>query len=328
MKKISILILMLIIILSLTFSGQAASDRKDLVIVTGSSAGVYYLWGAAISKIINDNVPNTFCTVEATGGQFENPILVSKGDADIGIINVNTAWEGWRGIGEWTQGKKLTSQRVIALIYPSFLTVITLEDSDINSVQDFTDKNISLGPPMGTTDGVGMKIFDILDIEPKNVFRTSWGEVPGTVRDGLVDAYFSVGGQPWPPNVDLETTHKIKFIEFTKEDINALQNKYPYWSTTLLPKSTYKSLTKDYNALAWWNLLVVDESMSDDLVSKLLQALYSHKDIIETTHPGTAKYFSMDTISKSSIVLHKAAVKFYQENGINIPEELIPPEGK
>lgn len=328
MKKLCILLLILMLTLSFAFAGQAATDKKDLIIVTGSSAGVYYLWGAAISKIINDYIPNVFCTVEATGGQFENPILVSIGDADIGIINVNTAWEGWRGIGEWTQGKKLTSQRVIALIYPSFLTVITLADSDINIVQDFTDKNISLGPPMGTTDGVGMKIFDILNIEPKNIFRTSWGEVPGTVRDGLVDAYFSVGGQPWPPNVDLETTHKIKFIEFTEEDIAALQEVYPYWSTTLLPLSTYKSLTKDYNALAWWNLLVVDERMSDDLVYELLTALYGHKDIIETTHPSTAKYLSMDTIETSSIVLHKAAVKFYRDNGISIPEELVPPEAK
>jgi len=328
MKKLAILILMLIIILSFTFSGQAATDRKDLIIISGSTGGTYYLWGAAISKIINEQVPNVFCTVEASGGQYENVVLVSNGDADIGIINVDTAWQGWRGIGEWTQGQKFTNLRVIALMYPSQLTVVTLKDSGINSVKDFTGRNISLGTPASFTEALGLKIFDILNIKPKNIFRSAWPEVAGQVKDGLVDGYLACGGQPWATTVDLETTHKIKFIEFTEEEIAALQNEYPYWTTSLIPKSTFKSLDKDLTALAWWNLLFVDKSMSDELVYELLQKLYDNKDIIKTTHPGTAKYLSMETITKSSIVLHRAAVKFYQDNGINIPEELIPPESK
>ena len=152
----------------------------------------------------------------------------------------------------------------------------------------------------------------------------SWGETPGAVRDGLVDAFLSVGGQPFTPNVDLETTHKVKFIDITEEEVKRLKKVYPYWATSIVPQSTYKGLDKDYKVLAWWNLLIVDERMSDDLVYSILQELYDHKDIIEATHPSTAKYFSMDTITYSSIVLHKAAVKFYQDNGINIPEELIP----
>ncbi len=328
MKKITILILLLIFVLSFAFSGQAADDQKDLVIVGGSIGGVGYLWCAAISKIINDYIPNINSSVEAVGGQFEIPTLITNGDANIGIINVSTAWQGWRGIEEWTQGQKFTNLRVIALIYPSSLTITTLADSDINSLQDLTDKNVSLGPAMGTANGVGISIFDILNIKPKNVFLMSWGETPRAVRDGLVDAFLSVGGQPFTPNVDLETTHKAKFIEITEEEVKAFKEVYPYWTTSIVPQSTYKGLDKDYTALAWWNLFVVDESMSDDLVYDILQVIYDHKDIIETTHPSTAKYFSMDTITNSSIVLHKAAVKFYQDNGVNIPEELIPIETK
>lgn len=341
MKKLKITLLTILLVVCIIATGcaskkqegvdqkeQDAAKQHDLIIVTGSTGGVYYLWGSAITKIINDYVPNATCTVEATGGQFENPILVAKGDADIGIINVQTAYEGWQGTGKWTKGEKYTNLRVIALAYPSFLTIVTLADSGIDSVQDFEGKQIGVGSPMGTADLVGTEILKCLNIKPKQIHRNPWGEVPNAVRDGIIDAYFAIGGQPWPPNVDLETTHDVKYIELSDEDIAKLKEKYPFWTTQTLPASTYKGLTKDYRTLAWYNLLMVDKRMPEELVYEIVKAMFEHKDIIEDTHPSTAKYFSKDTIIYSSIPLHMGAVRYYKEQGIDLPEKLIPPEGK
>jgi len=323
MKRFLFFLMILMIIFSIITS-VGFSQKQDLIIVSGSTGGVYYLWGAALAKMITDLIPDVTASVGATGGSTDNPILLTENEADIAFFNVQIAYEGYTGTGHWTGGRELKNLRYIALLYPSFFTAVTLEDSDIDTIYDFEGKSIGVGPAMGTPDVVTTEMVKILEIQPKKLVRSGQQEIANLMRDGLIDAYTSISGQPVPCTTDLEVTHSCKLIELSDDVIQKFRENYSYWAPGVIPKETYKSLDNDYKTLQWFNGLAVDERMSDELAYQIVKTIFDHKDIIEDTHPSTAKYLKMENIVNASIPVHPGAIKFYEENGIDIPESLVP----
>jgi hypothetical protein len=62
----------------------------------------------------------------------------------------------------------------------------------------------------------------------------------------------------------------------------------------------------------------------------MLDALYlKHIDNVRDQH-GALKFVTLDEATKglSGAPLHAGAVKFYQDQGIEVPDHLIPPEMK
>ena len=167
-------------------------------------------------------------------------------------------------------------------------------------------------------------MMKILDINPGRLIRSGQQEIANLMRDGIIDAYTSISGQPVPCTVDLEVTHDLKFIELSDDIIQKFRENYSYWVPGTIPKETYQDLDEDYTALQWFNGMLVNDTMPDELVYQILKVLFDNKDVFEDTHPSTARYLKMDSILAASIPVHPGAIKYYEDNGIDIPESLVP----
>ncbi len=297
-------------------AGEAA---QRLSIATGSAAGVYYLWGGALAKIIGDKVPGVQLTVEATGGQKDNGQLLQGRRVELTMLNVDTLHEMWHGLA-WTEGKKHDRVRTIAGMYPSFLALLAPEAKPIKTAKDIQGRNLGVGPPKGTADVVGRMLMDVLGIKPARYHAVGWSDTVGAVRDGIIEVVLAIGGQPWPPITDLETTHKLRFFEFTQGELDTILKKLPYYSTGTIPAGTYKNLDKDYKTLTFWNMIVADKDLPEDLVYRVTKAIFENADTIKTTHPSTGKYLVPESISASPVPVHPGAAKFYREKGIKFPD--------
>jgi hypothetical protein len=298
-------------------SGADAAQRLSMA--TGSAAGVYYLWGGAIAKIVNEKVPGVQLSVEATGGQTDNAMLVSSRRVELSMLNVDTLHEMWNGLA-WAKGVKHDRVRALAGMYPSFLNIVTPEAKPIKTVRDMAGKNVGLGPPKGTPDTVGRMLMDALNIKVSKYHTVGWADTVGAVRDGIIDVVIAIGGQPWPPITDLETTHKLRFVQFSQDELDTILKKIPYYATGTVPKGTYKGLESDYKTLTFWNMIVTDKDLSEDLVYRITKAIFENADTIRTTHPSTAKYLAMESIAAAPVPVHPGAAKFYREKGVKLSE--------
>lgn len=306
---------------------DSAFAQNRMSIATGSSGGVYYLWGGALAKMWSEQIADTRFNVEATTGQVPNVKLFEAGNLEVSMYNVATAYEAWEGIGDYSD-QQYQSQRALFAMYPSYFIMTSLASDGIASIEDWEGKRVSLGTAGGTVDVIGRNIASVLGIEPAQFVNSGWPDVPGQMRDGLVDAIGAIGGQPWPPIRDLETTHDLVFYDLEDAQIAKLQEIFPYFVAEPLESGTYKNQPADYSSLAFWNITVVRDDVSEETAYQMLKIAADNVEQLRITHPSTAKYFDVRNILRvSPVPLHPGAVRYFREIGAEIPERLLPPAG-
>jgi hypothetical protein len=210
-------------------------------------------------------------------------------------------------------------------MYPSYYVMVSLADNGIGSIKDWEGKRIAFGTAGGTVDVIGRYILDALSVKPARIVNSGWPDVAGQARDRLIDAIGAIGGQPWPPIKDLETTHKLSFYDFSEAQIQQMRKQYPYFVSALLPARTYQNQEKPYRTLAFWNLVVANKDVSDELVYQIVKNAFANADVLKATHPKTAAFFSeKEVMEVSPVPLHPGAIRYYEERGLKVPDALRP----
>ena len=315
--------LYVIVTLIAFLQGAISIAETRMSIATGSTSGVYYLWGGALAKIWSEKIPDVRFNVESTGGQVPNIKLMHVGDVEAAMWNVVSSYESWNGMNKYSDAK-YTNQRALFTMYPSRYVMVSTKSSGINSIEDWNDKIISFGTAGGTVDVIGRYILESLNIKPKKIVNSGWGDVAGQARDGLIDAIGAIGGQPWGPIKDLNTTHELNFYDLSSDNLKTLQKDYPYFVETMMPAGIYKDQKSEYRSLAFWNQVLVHKDVSDDIAYNMIKLAFENKDVLEATHPSTAKFFNAEKILEvAPVPLHPGAVKYFKEEGFEIPSRLM-----
>ncbi len=298
----------------------AGRPLARLLLGTSSVGGTYYVWGAGWSKIMNENVQNVDCSVEVTGGPNTNMQLIQQDEMELGFVTTWLGGEGWSGTG-WAGGTKYDKMRGMFATYYSVLYIYTLEGSGIESVYDFEGKNIAVGSPGATSDLAGRALLEILGIKAKSVTSLPTdGQISG-LKDGTIDACFSITGIPGPFMLELETTHNVKHIGLTDEDFDKILAAQPYWSKNIIPANTFKNQPEDVPVCAFWNMMVCHKDMEDDLVYDLVKTTFEQNEALIAVDP-TAAMTVPEAVGNCVVPLHPGALRYYEEAGITVPDSL------
>lgn len=306
-------------------AGGEGEQDYNLLLGTSSQGGTYYVWGGGWADILGKHIPGLDISVEVTGGPTANIQLIESGDMDLGFVTAWLGGEGYNGVG-WTD-EKHEEMRSIFTMYPSVMHMYSLQENDIESIGDFGGKHVSTGAPGSTSAEAGEGLLEVLDIKPSKVSGLPTNTSIDGLRDGTIDAGFAVTGVPGPFMLDLETTHDVQHISLTDEEMDQLLEEYPYWDELEIPEGTYEHQEEDIKVVAFWNVAVAAADLPDDLVYEIVKMTFEKHDELLGVDP-TAKDTTIENIVHSTIPIHTGALKFYEEQGIDIPDELIPPEAK
>jgi len=85
--------------LSVLMSAPAAA-QTSLTILTGSTSGVYYPLGNAISGIFGKSIPGVRASVQVTQGSVENLNLLEAGDGELAFSLGDAVSAAWKGDAE------------------------------------------------------------------------------------------------------------------------------------------------------------------------------------------------------------------------------------
>lgn len=311
-----------LVLLTFTFVTTAeAHSLTRMALGTSSIGGTYYILGTGWANLMNKNVDGVEISSEATPGPITNMQSMKNGDMELGLVTTWLGGEGYRGIG-WANGTKYENCLGVVPLYYSVLYIFAPKDSNINTIYDLQGKRIACGAP-GSTSGDAVKaLLSVLNIQPQSVTGLSSNGMCDALKDGTIDAAFGITGIPAAWLLDLETTKELKFISLANEDFAKIFEKYPFWGRAEVPANTYKNQNYNWPVLSFWNMLVADESVSENVIYDLTKATYDLHDDLVSIDPN-AKSIVFENIDKMTMPLHPGALKYYREKGVKVPEWLI-----
>jgi TRAP transporter TAXI family solute receptor len=298
---------------------------RTVTIGSASIGGVYFVVAGGYARVIGEKM-GLAATNRVTGGPVQNVLLIGAKEIELGMTTTGPAYEAWHGIGEF-KGKKVDTFRVAFPMYTSYAHWMVNADAPIRSVTDLNGKVISLGPRGGSAEFVGERVLQLFNIKPRRVVYLGFADGASAMRDGVVDANFGVIGVPVPAWVEASVTRPTRFFGFTPQQIETLTSQYPYLARAAIRAGVYRGQDQPISTVQMWNAAIVHKDMPDDFVYTLVKTIFENIEFLMTVHPTAGETIPVN-IDYIRLPLHPGALKYFQERGVKLRPEHVPPELK
>jgi TRAP transporter TAXI family solute receptor len=300
-------------------NGELPSGKLRLVVGTGGTGGVFFPYGGGLARVFTEKLENAEATAEVTGGSVDNMKLIQVGDADLGLSTVDSAYDALIGAGAYADTGAVEAC-ALAVLYTSFVHVVALEESGINTVADMAGKRISVGSAGSSTEGAADRILVAAGLDPQaDITRDnlSVAESVAAMKDRKIDAFFWIGGLPTAAVTDLVSTPNlpVKFLD-TSEFVEGLRAEFgPVYTAFNIPAGTYAGFDSDIPGIGIGNILFVNASMPVELAHDLVETIFTNLDEVRKSHPEAEKLSLEAAVQGSSIPFHPGAIQYYAEQG-------------
>lgn len=295
-----------------------------LSIATGNTGGVYYPYGGGLARIISQSVPHVDATAEVTNASVDNLKLIQQDKVDIAMVLADTLDDAVKGRGAFARSGAVRA-RTLAVLYPNYTHVVTLEGSGINRIADMRGKVISVGSPGSGTEALALRMLRAAGLDPDKDIRRQSLSVNVSVdalKDGKIDGFFWSGGLPTASVLDLASTQGITAKLIPNDDIlPSLQAQYgdELYFKLVIPGGSYPGITQDCVVVGVANALIVGDTMSDDLAYQLTRVLFDKKSELAAIHPEAKKLSLTTAVHGSPAEFHPGATRYYRERGAWTP---------
>ncbi len=312
----------------LVFSSAYAQDKPEApkpVMSASSQVGgsLYVTYVAAWIPVVTEHFKDLSISQEP-GGSSQNIMLVSGGETDFGITASSQSYIGYNGLG-WANGTKYQNFVGLHPAFPTYMTVVTLADSDIESFEDLEGKQLAVGVPGGGSDTISRELMGYLGVEPARFVNASWEDTGGLLRDGLADAILYIAGHPAGFMQELEVNRDLRFLELDDAQIEGFLEEYPYYAPVTLKAETYNGLQDDLNTVGQMNFMIGSPDLPDDFVTELLDAVYANTDKLAQAHPNFDQT-KLENVRGIPTPFHPAAKRYYEERGVEMRQAAPPKE--
>lgn len=327
---LSFMSLFISIMFMLVFCGEVYAKKYYIKWGSTSVRSGLYANTVAMAKVVNKAYPGEIeVVVVETGGFFENLSRLQRKAIHMGPADSAAGYANYYGIIDF-QGKANPNLRTLWGGYITPIHIVVNAKANINSVYDLNGVPFAMNP--GTTSGRLVDLFfKALGIKP-DYKMMGIGASVDAMKAGVVKAWFKAGYKD-SAILELESAMDIKIIPVTKEMIDEFNKVYPGQGLSMtIPAGLFKSVKKPQLSLAYVVTDFVDKDVPDEVVYKVVKAVWTHRKEIVQTLP-TLKEGNFDdmcgmAVKYLKVPLHAGAVKFYREVGCKLPDHLIPPEMK
>jgi uncharacterized protein len=299
-------------------SSATDGGKRRLSIATGGTGGVFYPYGGGIAKVITESLPNVEATAEVTAASIDNLKFLKQGTSDLAFTMSDAAQDAVLARDDFKAFGPIPL-RTLAVLYSSYTHLVTLADSGINDVAQLKGHTISMGAAGSGTATLGYRILEAAGLNTKQDIRPQSLGVAQSVdalKDGKIDAFFWNGGLPTASVLDLVNSPRIRarFIA-TDSMLPQLEKTYgpSLYYKAIIPKGMYQQDT-DVPVVGVAVLLVVSETMPEDLAHDITRVLFEKQPELATIHPQ-AKVLSVKTATtRSPIPFHPGAIRYYRDH--------------
>ncbi|MFC3724315.1 TAXI family TRAP transporter solute-binding subunit [Neoaquamicrobium sediminum] len=302
----------------------SAQDREgwptSLTIGTASQGGTYFIYGTGLAGLITESL-GVNASGEVTGGPVQNATLVETGDHQIGLVTMGPAYEAWIGESELAPGVEHKSLRALFPMYQTPFQAVALKSSGIESLADLEGKRVSVGPAGGTAATYWPRFFEINGITA-DISYSGANDAVSQVKDGLIDAFAFAAGVPIAAFAQIAAENPVNIFAFTGDEAAKILEARPELSAFDIPGGLYEGYPDPQGTVSLWNFAVAHQEMPESLAYEITKLVMENNDRMLAIHATAAETIAANTDKNSFLPYHPGAVRYYEEAGISIPDEL------
>lgn len=302
----------------------AAQDRADwpnsLTIGTGSQGGTYFTYGSGFGAMISEML-GVNAGVEITGGPVQNVTLVEVGEHQLGFVTLGPADEARRGESPLMPGTPHENIRALFPMYQTPLQAAVLANSDIQNFQDLKGKRIGVGPAGGTSATYWTRYFEATD-DSAILSNAGGSDTAGQLKDGLIDAFVYAAGLPTGAYAQLAVENDVRFLSMGDETLAKMMELAPAMQPFTIPADTYEDQPEALQTVSLWNFAIAHRDMPESLAYEITKLAMENHDRMVQNHAAAKETLAENVLRNQVIPFHSGAVRWFEENGYTIPENL------
>lgn len=316
LPKLAAVIIALSAVLSAPVMAQTVS------IATLPPGSINNVQAQAIAKIVQENSDLQMRVVT-----YNSPAAImgstQVGRSDFSFTSNDEAGVAIEGKDEH-EGKPMSDLRIAMHVISFKVGVLVRNDSDIKGIADLKGKRYPTGW-QGFLQGIplsnamlateGLSLDDVDGIPTSNLIRAA-----DDFKAGRLDATIFAVGAPKMAEVNAAVDGGIRFLDLDNTpEKNAKMGaiRQEYHMADQKPAPYLAGVIGETTLMEYAVVILTNVNTSDDLVYKLVKAMYENKAGLVAAHPSFNGMIPARTATKQQrIEYHPGAIKFFKEVGI------------
>ena len=298
---------------------------QDFIAIKGGQVnGAFNRTASAWAALASENMDGVRASAEATAGSLDNLRSLSAGDAEFGVAFASDVYSAYNG--EEPFENALDDLRAVTYLFGSVGHFVVPADSEIQTLEDIKGKTISMGGP-----GSGSAKSLTALLEHAGMWDTfdavyAGRKSPDELKNGKIDAF------NWHPGLgnamirDTAASMDIRFIDMNAvAEESGFYEAYPYYGPTVIPAGLYPNVEVDTETFGTGTLMMSHADVDAELVYNMLKTVYSDsgKEFLLSSAGGSSSEMTFENALRTvTLPLHDGAVRFFKEEGVEIPEDL------
>ncbi|MGW5558198.1 TAXI family TRAP transporter solute-binding subunit [Micromonospora sp. NPDC003944] len=291
-------------------SPRPEADEVHLRLATGPAGAVYRRIGGALAEHISEQVPGATVTTVPSGASTDNIRMLRAGEVHLGLTSLDALIT--------SDGSAPGGLSAICRLYDSHLHLVVMAGSEIGAFGDLAGTKVSLGARDSGTEFTSLRVLKLgpLEADGRNL---SQAESAAALRDGTIDAMFSLTGVPTPAITELAQRHPIRLIPLDAQ-ADRLFTAYPGpYAPAMIHAAAYAGVPAT-RTVAVPNVLLARDDLPDDLVYAITDTVFRHTGAITSAGRDGAEalpeawQINVRTgISTASVPLHPGAAAWFRD---------------
>ena len=325
-KGIALSLALFVGILGIVLARPLTAQPVKVSIAAGSLGGSWYATVEAMAECVRKTYPGSIVTV-VPGDSAGNLKRVQRGLIELGIA---TSVETIMAIkGEQPFAEKHTDVRAIAVGW--FLTsfqLTVLEKLPFSSLEELKKKKFPLRISVNTR-GSGMELITKTGLEAAGITYKdieSWeGKILflagnpalALLDDGHLDGETGAAGPPDPVKLRASTTHKLRLLPLTEEQIKRAIELLPGTFRYMMPKGVYNFLAQDTPTFSATSVLYAHQNLPESAAYQIARSIAENVDYLQKVNVNL-RNLKREELAETSlgIPFHPGVIKYYKEKGL------------
>lgn len=321
---------------TLAFAGmpQAQEDRA-YILTTATTGGTYYPVGVALATLTKVKLePKQKISLSAisSAGSGENVKLLREDQAQFAILQGLFGQWAWTGTGKVEADGKQENLRSVTMLWQNVEQMVVASDmaetGTIDDLSGLAGQAFSIGKRNSGTEGSGQTVLGNLGIDYDGFEIVNQGYTPTAegLQNGTIMGANLTGGPPTGAVTQAFAAmgDGLTMLEFTDEQMARANGDGELWTRFVIPAGTYPGVDKDINTIAQPNFLAVNADVDEEAVYEITKTIFENLGFLNNIHAATKAMALDKAIGGLPAPLHAGAARYYEEQGIEIPEALMP----
>lgn len=310
------------------------SGNRPYILSTATTGGTYYPVGVALATISKAQLYESHgisLSAISSAGSMENVKLLRDNQAQFAILQ--GIFAPWALHGEGPISKPQPWLRSICALWWNADHFVLINDlvktGTIADIDALNGERFVIGARNSGAEKTGDHILRSLGIpydERTTLAYMGYGATANAIQDGTIVGMNVPGGPPLTAitRAFAMNGEDLTMLTFTDEHLEQVNSRYPLWSRYVIPANTYPNQPEDVNTIALSNVLAVRDDIPDEHVYLVTKAIFENLAALQEIHKATRDVSLENALRGLGAPLHPGAVRFYREQGIEIPLELLP----